>query len=198
MQNRVQGSAGLAQMVHLVGKYSKSLNITGSSGDRERWEHAGEAVLAVLAVEFALGRPLSSDDRWLDVGSGGGFPGLVVAAVVDAALVLVEPREKRAAFLEVGMGRLGRRGCVHRGRLEASGWSGRHASRISAMGRFDVVGARAVFDPETWCARAGLVVQSEGLTVLHLHRGRALPEGFVVAGEANWKDWRVVAGRMQR
>lgn len=35
----------------------------------------------------------------LDIGSGGGFPGLVIAALVDTPVHLVEPRAKRAAFL---------------------------------------------------------------------------------------------------
>lgn len=37
--------------------------------------------------------------RWLDVGSGGGLPGIVVAVLRDAPIVLVEPRRKRAEFL---------------------------------------------------------------------------------------------------
>jgi 16S rRNA (guanine527-N7)-methyltransferase len=35
----------------------------------------------------------------LDIGSGGGFPGLVLAAALTAPVHLVEPRAKRAAFL---------------------------------------------------------------------------------------------------
>lgn len=36
---------------------------------------------------------------WLDIGTGGGFPGLAVAAVDDRPIVLVEPRKRRADFL---------------------------------------------------------------------------------------------------
>jgi len=38
--------------------------------------------------------------RWLDIGTGGGFPGLVVAIARGGPTVLVEPRRKRATFLE--------------------------------------------------------------------------------------------------
>ena len=47
---------------------------------------------------------------WIDIGSGGGFPGLVIALATDRYRVtLVEPRAKRAAFLtkmihEFGLG----------------------------------------------------------------------------------------------
>jgi 16S rRNA (guanine527-N7)-methyltransferase len=33
---------------------------------------------------------------WLDIGSGAGFPGLVVAALTNRAVFLVEPRRRRA------------------------------------------------------------------------------------------------------
>jgi 16S rRNA (guanine527-N7)-methyltransferase len=36
---------------------------------------------------------------WLDIGSGGGFPGLAVAARHEGEVILVEPRKRRAAFL---------------------------------------------------------------------------------------------------
>lgn len=37
--------------------------------------------------------------RWLDVGSGGGFPGLVVAAMSDARVTLVDSIAKKCQFL---------------------------------------------------------------------------------------------------
>jgi 16S rRNA (guanine527-N7)-methyltransferase len=40
-----------------------------------------------------------ADGVWLDVGSGGGLPGLVVALLRPAPIVLCEPRRLRAAFL---------------------------------------------------------------------------------------------------
>jgi 16S rRNA (guanine527-N7)-methyltransferase len=36
---------------------------------------------------------------WLDIGTGAGFPGLVVAALTDRPVLLVEPRKRRAEFL---------------------------------------------------------------------------------------------------
>ena len=44
---------------------------------------------------------------WIDIGSGAGFPGLVVACLDDRPVLLVEPRTRRASFLEVTAGALG-------------------------------------------------------------------------------------------
>jgi 16S rRNA (guanine527-N7)-methyltransferase len=44
---------------------------------------------------FAEGRSV------IDIGSGAGFPGLVLAAATRAEFTLVEPRRKRAGFLDV-------------------------------------------------------------------------------------------------
>lgn len=43
---------------------------------------------------------LAQDGPWLDVGTGGGFPGLAIALVRDGPMMLVEPRRKRAEFLQ--------------------------------------------------------------------------------------------------
>jgi len=44
---------------------------------------------------------------WLDIGSGGGFPGLVIAMLREGPTILVEPRSKRAAFLREAATALG-------------------------------------------------------------------------------------------
>jgi 16S rRNA (guanine527-N7)-methyltransferase len=46
-------------------------------------------------------------ERWIDVGTGGGFPGLAIAACVGGEMILVEPRKRRAAFLESAAADLG-------------------------------------------------------------------------------------------
>ncbi len=70
-----------------------------------------------------------------DVGSGAGLPGLVVAAArPDLAVTLIEPMERRTAWLAEEADRLGLRNVsVERGRAEEV-----------EPGRFDVVTARAV------------------------------------------------------
>jgi 16S rRNA (guanine527-N7)-methyltransferase len=46
-----------------------------------------------------LARGAAYQGLWLDIGTGAGFPGLVVAALTDRPVLLVEPRKRRADFL---------------------------------------------------------------------------------------------------
>ena len=77
--------------------------------------------------------------RWLDLGSGGGFPGLVIAILQkgrDGARVdLVESAGKKAAFLRLAAGTLGIPAKVHQCRIEAA------ASQIATP---EIVTARAL------------------------------------------------------
>jgi 16S rRNA (guanine527-N7)-methyltransferase len=71
---------------------------------------------------------------WVDIGSGAGLPGIVIASLVDGPVLLVEPRRLRAEFLarcvtELG---LGKRVSVAAKRAE------------KVRGGFDVITARAV------------------------------------------------------
>ena len=74
------------------------------------------------------------DSSWLDIGSGAGLPGLVVAILTEGPVTLVEPRKLRADFLHRAAEALGlsHRVTVHMAKAE----------RIS--GSFDVITARAV------------------------------------------------------
>src|SRR5262249_7687346 len=63
--------------------------------------------------------------RWLDLGSGGGFPGLVIAcalAEAPAARVhLIESNGKKAAFLRAAVHVTGAPAIVHQARIEQMG-----------------------------------------------------------------------------
>jgi len=52
-----------------------------------------------------------------DLGSGGGFPGLVLAAICDAQIHLFEATQKKVAFLQEALRHMGVVGKVHRTRL---------------------------------------------------------------------------------
>ena len=59
---------------------------------------------------------------WIDLGSGGGFPGIVLACVLanqpDALVHLVERNAKKAAFLREALRVTGGRGAVHLSEIE--------------------------------------------------------------------------------
>jgi 16S rRNA (guanine527-N7)-methyltransferase len=69
---------------------------------------------------------------WVDIGSGAGLPGIVLACIVQGPVTLVEPRRLRAEFLRHVTAELG---------LNASVESVK-AERVT--GRFDVITGRAV------------------------------------------------------
>jgi 16S rRNA (guanine527-N7)-methyltransferase len=71
---------------------------------------------------------------WVDIGSGAGLPGIVIAALVTGPVLLVEPRRLRAEFLERAVAELGLgdRVSVACAKIEKIG------------GKFDAIAARAV------------------------------------------------------
>lgn len=74
-----------------------------------------------------------SDGAWADVGTGAGFPGVVIAALRPAPMTLIEPRARRVEFLQRVIDELSLRHV----RVE-----GRKAE--AASGTFGVISARAV------------------------------------------------------
>jgi 16S rRNA (guanine527-N7)-methyltransferase len=71
---------------------------------------ADELVDLLLADALAISaaRPGSADERWFDVGSGIGAPGIPLSLLSPVKMTLIEPRTKRVAFLRTAAGALGR------------------------------------------------------------------------------------------
>ena len=96
---------------------------------------------------------------WIDIGSGAGLPGIVVACLVDGPVTLVEPRRLRSEFLHKLCESLALRATV----------IGAKAERVE--GRFEVITARAVAPlPKLLKISAHL---STGNTVWALPKGRS-------------------------
>ncbi|TCK29944.1 16S rRNA (guanine527-N7)-methyltransferase [Ancylobacter aquaticus] len=83
-------------IVALLAKWQRTINLVAPATLPVVWtRHIADSLqLMPLAGEAT---------RWVDLGSGGGFPGLVVAAVLaerrDADVTLVESDSRKAAFL---------------------------------------------------------------------------------------------------
>ena len=89
----------------LLEQWNRKVNLTGLRGREE--------VLRDLFAESFLAAPLlaEQDGPLLDVGSGAGFPGMVLKICrPELTVYLLEPRVKRAGFLETVRRRLGLEG----------------------------------------------------------------------------------------
>jgi 16S rRNA (guanine527-N7)-methyltransferase len=72
------------------------------------------------------------DATWVDIGSGAGLPGIVLACLVGGPVTLVEPRRLRAEFLHKCCESLGLNACVSQSKVE------------QVTGDFEVITARAL------------------------------------------------------
>jgi 16S rRNA (guanine527-N7)-methyltransferase len=108
------------------------------------------------AVILAGARTSRDGQSWVDVGTGAGAPGLVLALVrPDLSLLLVEPKAKRVAFLRLAASELGAKNVrVERARGEDL------ASSVC-----DVAVSRATLPPERW-ATLGAKLARDALWLL--------------------------------
>jgi len=105
----------LEKFVDLFMKWSKSINLIAPSTRDQLWtRHIADS----LQLRNVIGRP----GRWIDLGSGGGFPGVVTAILLaehgDGWIDLVESNNKKASFLRMALAETGGRGSVHPVRIE--------------------------------------------------------------------------------
>jgi 16S rRNA (guanine527-N7)-methyltransferase len=114
---------------------------------------------SLLAGRFARGIEV------LDLGSGAGFPGLVLAAASDAHFTLVESRRKRASFLQIAAAEM----ALHNVAIEA-----RRAEDIDLAGRFDMVTGRAFGDVAEFFSLAAFALKTGGLAILYANPSQRL------------------------
>jgi 16S rRNA (guanine527-N7)-methyltransferase len=138
--------------------WAKRINLVASSTLDDLWNRhvLDSAQLAPLAPS-AL--------RWLDLGSGGGFPGLVLAFLLkerpDAQIDLIESNHKKAGFLQAVIGQFSLPARVHALRIDGE---------IKGLASPEVVTARALA-PLPALLDLAFPWLSSGATGL-LHKGR--------------------------
>ena len=103
----------LTAYVALVEKWQRRVNLVSASTLPDIWSRHiwDSAQLAPLVPEGTR--------RILDVGSGAGFPGLVLAALCDAECHLVESDQKKAIFLQTVVRECGIPAVIHTARIES-------------------------------------------------------------------------------
>jgi 16S rRNA (guanine527-N7)-methyltransferase len=96
-------------------KWAERINLSAPSTLSETWSRH-----ILDSAQLARITPIAQ--RWLDLGSGGGFPGAIIAILLmehdDASIDLVESNRKKAAFLQTSLGHLKAPAHVHPRRIE--------------------------------------------------------------------------------
>ncbi len=173
MSDSLTQTPGTPAPLALVKQVLSRLEISASSGQIEALERYSQMVLAhnpranitgardipafitgPLFDALTLMSVMTTTGRLVDIGSGGGLPAVPLGILKpDMALTLVEPRQKRAAFL---------RQVVDAFQLNATvlATQDRELKEL----HFDGATAQAVFPPAKWIARAQRLLRNGGAT----------------------------------
>jgi 16S rRNA (guanine527-N7)-methyltransferase len=149
----------LEVFVDLFKKWSARINLT-ARGDDDIWNRH-------VADSLQLAALVPTPKRWYDLGSGGGFPGLITAIVLcehdDGWVHLIESNQKKAAFLRAALHETGGRGSVHPLRIEQA---------IDLPQPPEAISARALADLDTLLELTAPWTRGHPELTAWLHKGR--------------------------
>jgi 16S rRNA (guanine527-N7)-methyltransferase len=149
----------LEHFVMLFEKWARAINLVAPSTLTTLWSRH----IADSAQIFSLA-PQAGE--WIDLGSGGGFPGVITAILLteknEGWVNLVESNQKKAAFLRVALQETGARGEVHAVRIENAPSLVPTCEAISARALTDLSGLLGYVEP--WTASTS--------TRCYFHKGR--------------------------
>lgn len=144
----------------LFQKWAKTINLVAPSTVKDLWSrHIADSA---QIYQLAPGKR-----QWVDIGSGGGFPGVITAiflAELHGGWVhLVESNHKKAAFLRTALIETGARGSVHAIRIEDA---------PNAIPEADAISARAVADLSGLLTMVGPWADRNPDLRCYFHKGR--------------------------
>lgn len=166
--------ARLDTFVAMLTDWQTRMNLVSPATLGDVWRrHIGDSL--------SLERLLPAFSQAVDLGSGGGLPGLIIAAYRPGCAVdLVESSQKKAAFLSAAQAEMGLAGAVHPVRIEAAG---------GVLGKAEVVTARALAPLDDLLAMVAPHISRE--TRCFFQKGRS-HEQEIAAAAANWKFTMVI------
>jgi 16S rRNA (guanine527-N7)-methyltransferase len=138
----------------LLRKWQRVINLVGETTLDDIWiRHFADSLQVAAAAPDAR--------RWVDLGSGGGFPGLVTAIRhaddPRASVHLIESDQRKCAFLREVSRETGAPTVIHCGRIEAV------APHIATV--VDAVSARALAPLPTLLSYAGKFIENGAIGV---------------------------------
>lgn len=187
VRNDVEHTPGISERIPAIGArietFAAMLALWGSKSNltarpRDPVEIAFHVMDSLMPLVLALGDDpgpfagaFDSGQRIRDIGSGAGFPGLILAAACEADFTLMESRRKRASFLSFAIAEMG----LVNARVEQS--------RAPDMRKeYDLVVERAVGGSDFF-ALAHAVLKPGGLALRYVSEAQMLePEDAAAVG----------------
>ncbi|WP_138935822.1 16S rRNA (guanine(527)-N(7))-methyltransferase RsmG [Roseovarius arcticus] len=143
----------LRALENITLKWTKKINLISRESAEMLWErHILDSIQVYRIAPSQI-------DHWADLGSGGGYPGLVVAILAHATnapprITLVESDERKCAFLRAALREVGVVATVINDRIEA-------VPPLTA----DILSARALADLPTLLAYAEQHLAANGTAI---------------------------------
>jgi 16S rRNA (guanine527-N7)-methyltransferase len=174
----------LERFADLLLRWNKTLNLIAPRDEGVLWQRHIEDSLQLV--------PLMPADaaRGVDLGSGGGFPGLVLSIATGVRFDLIEADRRKAAFLRSAVLETGAPAIVHACRIEVADISSAPvvtARALAPLARLLPLAARFLADDGVCLLLKGAKVDGE---LAHAQRGRHLsvrrvasrtsPEGVIL------------------
>lgn len=141
----------LEAFAELVRKWNPKINLVSKSSLDDLWDrHILDSVQVFRLVE--------EGGNWVDIGSGGGFPGIVIAILNQEEqrfrVRLVESDQRKCAFLRTAIRELGLTATVDNERIE-------NAQNLEA----DILSARALSDLSQLLTYAEMHLKPSGVAI---------------------------------
>ena len=163
----------LEHFAALFAKWAKTINLVAPSTFNDLWDRH----IADSAQIFQLA---PTPKTWIDLGSGGGFPGVITAILLaelgSGWVHLIESNNKKAAFLRTALAETGARGTVHAVRIETA---------PTLIPTCDRLSARALADLDLLLEFAYLWAERTPDLKAYFHKGRDY-QGEVAKSHRRW------------
>ena len=158
-------AVALLSYYDVLSRWNAKMNLTSLRDEEEAFDR-------LLLEPVAAARALPSGARLMDLGSGGGSPGIPLALALDASeLVMVESKARKTAFLREAARSVGVNATVETTRFEDL------VTRPVYAGGMDVVSMRAVrMDPAS-LETAGKFTRESGVLALFVTTGTQIASG---------------------
>lgn len=181
----------LERLAALVRDENQRQNLVSKASADEIWQrHIADS------AQLLLYRP-SPRTSWIDLGTGAGFPGLVVALLHEGPVTLIEPRRLRVEFLRRAAAELGVSPeilAIRAERAPARPFDVISARAFAPLARIFEAGARFSTGKTVWILPKGQNAQTELEAVKASWQGRfALHESRTGQGA-----WIIVATDVKR